>query len=136
MASNMIRIAAPIKTNPPTNPPSESNFSCPYMCSSSGGFIEARVAKSKTMVVRASSNAWSPSLRIAKLPMTVPIITSTRTTLDIAIIDLFNTDNLYFSGDSCILVLSIKDWRGRFKNLGRTCLTELLRTYFFSSELV
>ena len=42
---------------PPTNPPSDSTFPCPYVCSASGGFIAIFAAKSKTMVTILSNNA-------------------------------------------------------------------------------
>jgi hypothetical protein len=70
---------------PPINPPIGSNFSCPYMCSSSGGLRDIRVVKKSINVVRASSSACKPSLTIAKLPAAKPMETSTKITLDIAI---------------------------------------------------
>lgn len=42
---------------PPINPPSDSIFPCPYVCSASGGLIAHLAAKSKTSVTTLSSNA-------------------------------------------------------------------------------
>ena len=42
---------------PPINPPKDSIFPCPYVCSASGGLIAHLAANSKTSVTTASSNA-------------------------------------------------------------------------------
>lgn len=105
----------PMRAIPPISPPIASNFSWPYMCSSSGGLSEALVAINSTNVVNVSKSACSPSLMIARLPTIAPKDTSTRTTLDIAIVESLRTPSLRFSGVICInnllILLNVGDLR-------------------------
>ena len=61
---------------PPINPPKDSIFPCPYVCSASGGFIAHLAANSKTSVTTASNNAWILSVISARLFETKPKINS------------------------------------------------------------
>ncbi len=87
-------MAVPKSIIPPINPPMDSIFSCPYMCSSSGGLREAVVVINSINIVKASSNAWVPSLKIARLLTVRPRMTSTRNTLVMAIAEIFRVFSL------------------------------------------